>query len=104
MSQILHIGTTENKDFFDCVLENNIDAEKKLKEDWLLLSERFYFKPFKIIISDMNLFIEIEPVIKSVFEQIGEQYPESIWMFYYLNEFIEHPNKKELKEWLKSVI
>jgi len=101
MSQLLHIGLTEDK-FYDCVLESTDGAEKKLREDWLAMGSGFYLGPWKIRIGDKNLFREIEPTIAGIFSELGEEYPDNVWAFYDGERRLEHPTREELDAWIKK--
>jgi hypothetical protein len=100
MSQRLYIGVTED-DSYECVLESAAGAEEKLRKDWMSICGGFFLGPLKIRIGDKNLFLEIEPVIAGILAELGQEYPDSIWSFYYGERSIEHPTKTELEDWIK---
>jgi len=101
MSQRLHIGKT-SETFYDCVLVSEFDASQKLLLEWLAYSEGWYLSPFKIRISDVGLFRQLEPLISAVLEKIGKQYPDDVWTFYLGDASIEHPTAEELLVWLSA--
>ena len=96
MSNRLHIGPTDST-IYECVLTSADGAAEKLA------SELFPNGPFKVRIGDLPLFTELQPVIRSVFEDYGWQYPDAIWWFYCGESKIEHPSQDELDHWLDSL-
>jgi hypothetical protein len=77
MSQRLHIGTPI-KDHYDCVITSMDGALQKLLDDWLCISHGHFLSPWKIVINDNALWLEIEPIVKNVIEALSRQYPEDV--------------------------
>lgn len=104
MSQRLHVGKTDS-DFYDCVISSPLLAGEKLKNEWFRMNTRIgvYYGPWKIIIGDMELFHKIEADIALLFQKLGMEYPDAVWMFFQDNKPpIEHPTREELDVWLQS--
>lgn len=103
MSQRLHIGKT-GKDIYDCVIDNADNVEKKVKYDWLKYDDydKCFWGPFKISISDIELWYSVEPMIHKTLASMGVDYPSDIWMFYCNGKVIEHPSPDELNKWIKE--
>lgn len=101
MSQRLHIGETTD-DTYDCVVIDDRDIYNKLLSEWLLYSNGMYLGPFKIRIENVILFKKIEPEIKRLFNNIGQNYPEDIWFIYKGKNSIEHPTEKELNDFISA--
>lgn len=99
MSQRLHVGLTDSASF-DCILTNTEGSRDKIKNEWLLMDAGWIAGPWKIYVGDIDLFRKIEPIIKDVFRDIGEQYPESVSMFYCNNQGIENPSQELLNNFL----
>ena len=101
MSQRLHIGKTEESSVYDCILEDSRDAKKKILSEWVCLKNSIFFGPWKIRISDTELFDELQPMLVDLFKSLGKQYPDDVWAFYQDNRIIEHPTKRKLSNWVK---
>ena len=93
MSNRLYVGRTDDP-LYDCVIDETVDAREKLISDFM------YASPYKIRIGDMRLFEEVQPIIASVFEECGREYPDDVWAFYVGERSIQHPTQAELDEWL----
>jgi hypothetical protein len=103
MSQRLHIGKTD-KTLYDCIIADADGAELKIKEDFLCLQPNGYFLgPWKIRISDVALYREIEPILTQVFSSIGNEFPKCTWVFYHGDKDIVHPTREELDAWLEQI-
>lgn len=100
MSQRLHVGATTS-DVYDCVLtEASDDTEAKLVYEWFAYSGEYIFGPMKVIIKDIELWRQIEPVVRLVFEGFSKTYPDDVWYFYFNGKRIKHPTQTELEAFL----
>ena len=91
----------ETKDsFYDCILVDNKKVWERLLSEWLHRDKGFYLGPFKIRIGDRKLYKQLSPILLKLFERIGKQYPDDIWMFSQGNKSIEHPTIDALSKWL----
>lgn len=81
MSQRLCIGLTD-KTHYDCVLTTPEKAIEKLLSEWLCLSpDGWFLSPWKVNITDEQLFNELEPILEQIVEGLGKEYPEDITFF-----------------------
>lgn len=84
--------------FYDLVLNDERDADEKLRRDWLVMDGGMFLGPWKIRIGDLELWKCIEPLLAKMFTELGHQYPECVWMFYYGDRSLEHPSKDKLQK------
>lgn len=103
MSQRLYVGKTEEK-WPDCIIDRVEGAQGKLLEEWLCWTGLFFLGPWKIRIGDMELFRELNSVLRKTFEVVGRKYPKDVWVFYWNDRTIEHPTEEQLERWLRGCI
>jgi hypothetical protein len=94
MSQRLHVGKTSEK-VYDFVIDS-IDGIPNEIEDWS------FSGLWKISIGEADLFRIVDPFLSLAFSNGGLSYPDDVWFFYFGERSIEHPNIKELKDFLES--
>ncbi len=107
MSQRMFIGenNSELDDSYDCIISELAGAEEKIRAQFLLMEEGcgFFIGPWKIRISDIDLFTALNPVLQSIFADVGKEYPICVWEFYYNNKSISHPTYDELYTWINQI-
>src|ERR1700736_174109 len=102
MSQRLHIGPTKDS-YYDCVIDRDeFYIKEKINSRWLVKGNGFFLGPWKISIGNKKKFLQIQPLIEEVFQDVGKKYPDCIWVFYEGDRSIEHPTKEELSEWIND--
>jgi len=109
MSQRLLISRSPHTDScYDCVLDGNQKSEseviKAIEDDFFCRDHRTgtYLGPFKITIDDIDLYKAYESMIKKAFVDIGRRYPDDVWFIYCKGKNIKHPNRNQLKEFIKD--
>ncbi len=105
MSQRLLVTTNPRKyeDVYDALIHNEMNENEIFREieyKWLDRNGGMWFGPWKVRIEDINVFKLAEPFIQSVFADIGEVYPDCVWVFYKDRKTIEHPSQAELGDFL----
>lgn len=90
MSQRLHVGATDDP-VYEAVIASEADATADRMAGWLCAG------PWKIRISDLDLWRKVEPAIAELFPGV---FPNDVWAFYMGERSIQHPTAAELREWL----
>jgi protein-tyrosine phosphatase len=75
----------------------------RILSEWLGYNPNngIFLGPWKIRISDIELFKTVEFVIKHTLETVGKKYPDDIACFYIGEKSIWHPTEDELKRFIK---
>ncbi len=94
MSDRIHIGFTE-EEWYDCVVADSWGAYDKLMAAGMA-------GPFKIRISNVRLWQQVEPQVQEYFEDIGREYPEGISRFYINRFFVSCPTPQELATFVEE--
>lgn len=94
--------TAENSVYDAVIHSRDEDIKSILLDDFFAYSEGHYLGPWKIRIASIELFMLVQDSIRKTFKSVHENFPEDVWCFYCGDNFIEHPNQKELDELLKA--
>jgi hypothetical protein len=98
MSAVLHVGKTINS-CYDCIVESSVGAKEKIDREWFCVKTSGYFSlcgPWKIVISDASLFLQIENDLVEMFDDLGYVFPDEVSVISFGDKVVRKPSLGEL--------